>query len=337
MKILKAGLCAALIGLSASAAAVSLTCKGVMFNPITINWNNALPITIAGVQTGIGSIPAKMRSMPSVCYCKYVGPVPVPGIGITYWEPLFLAEVTNMPGCLSSMGGISMLSDSMTLHVQSTNEQGGKNHTNRQGGDDLKNMQVHWIQYPAFAMINAFSSLGCRSSAGFAVAGITEINPLWQEESLSNIVYPLTMLVSSMPAQMTCIADSFAAMFNQPIDELFWCMGSQGTIYPITGWAHQQDAGDADSNLLLLGKYMQGQAQLGGILTTIGPQSICASTYMPYMTRSQFRIEPIQPVPTVQTAVMGKPVMFWGMSPPLNPATRIDNNFLIWQGKQCCI
>lgn len=315
----------------------SSVCKGDVWLPTTTNWNNALPIVMGGTSSGGGLLnPADMK-MPPVCVCKFIGPVPVPGIGITYWEPLYIAEVTNMPGCLSSLGGVKVLPRALTKYTESTSALYNADYQGKGGNGNLRNMQIHWMAYPLFKMLDVFTAIGCQSgTAGFALGGLTEINPLWQTEALSNIFYPLTFLVAAMPAQLACIPDAMTSVLRQPIDPLFWCVGSQGLMYPLTGWSSALENGGADTNLLLLSKFMQTYAQTGALLTTIGTGATCNSHYSPFLKRGQFRFEPIQPVPSPRTATLGMPVEMWGGVPPLNPADRIDNNFLIWQGRQCC-
>lgn len=315
-----------------------VTCRGTMWNPAMTNWNNALPVTTAGVSSGGMYLNPALMNMPAVCYCKYVGPVPVPGVGMTYWQPMYIAEVTNMPGCMSSLGGIDVLPDSLVSPAMSTGDLGNSSSKDPASGNNLRNMQVHWMNYPLFGMMDLFASGACQSGpAGFAVAGMTEINPLWQEETLANIFYPLTFLVSNPIAQLACIPDVATSTLRNPTEPLFWCVGSQGNLYPITGWSGILDNGTADTNVLILAKYMQSIASVGALLQSIGPTATCFSHYNPFLVRGQFRIEPIQPVPSMSTITFGMPVELWGSTPPLLPEMRIDNNFLIWQGRQCCL
>lgn len=336
MKALKV-ISIAVLSLFSGMALASAVCKGDVWLPTSTNWNNAFPITTAGVSSGGGvNNPSKMY-MPAMCVCKFIGPVPVPGIGITYWEPLYIAEVTNMPGCVSSLGGIKVLPDSLTNYVESSSKLYNSDHELSGGGNNLRNMQVHWLEYPLFAIMDVFGGMGCQSGmAGFAVGGLTEINPVWQQETLANMFYPMVFLVAEVPAQLSCIPDSIASTARNPIDALFWCVGAQGLMYPLTAWSSMLDSGGANTNLNILAKFMQTYAQSGALLATIGKGATCNSHYSPYLIRSQFRFEPIQPVGSSRTATFGMPVELWGSSPPLNPADRIDNNFLIWQGRQCC-
>lgn len=325
--------------ISHSVNASGVVCKGTMFNPVSVNWNNALPITTAGASSGgIVNNPIKMKAMPPVCFCKVIPPgIPVPGVGITYWEPLYVAEVTNMPGCLSSIGGIQILPPVMTAPLASSASFGGIDDDD--GGEDgnLLNMQVHWYEYPVFSMLNVLGSGLCESGiTEFAVGALTEVMPFWQNDILSLMMWPLSLLVANPVADLACIPDVTSSMTRNPIDSLFWCAGNQGNLYPPVGWNSNLQNGIADNNLLMLGRLMNTFASTGALLTTIGTGAICNAHYSPFLTRGQFRFEPIQPVPSIMTATLGQNTMSWSSAPPLNIGDRIDNNFLVWQGKQCC-
>ena len=81
---------------------------------------------------------------------------------------------------------------------------------------------------------------------------------------------------------------------------------------------------------------MQRKTRMAGLLSTIGPWAECQSVYMPNMIRSQYRIDPVAPVASNQTAVLGMSEFRWGMMPPANTAVRTDSAYMIWVGKQCC-
>jgi len=80
-------------GLNKSSYAAG-SCHGSFFNPITDpNWGNLFPITILGVSLGGGHNPPTLYE-PPICICpsRILG-IPMIGIGITFWEPLYIAEV----------------------------------------------------------------------------------------------------------------------------------------------------------------------------------------------------------------------------------------------------
>ena len=63
---------------------------------------------------------------------------------------------------------------------------------------------------------------------------------MWNDDTLSLFVNPEAALFGNPIAQFACIADAIAAEVHLPLDILFWCAGSHGSIYPFTGSANRE-------------------------------------------------------------------------------------------------
>lgn len=321
--------CTALVLFCQSAKAESAFCSGTVYNPVAdTNWNNAFPITVAGVRTGGGSNPPLMHVDP-VCMCPGPGGVPMPGIGMTYWEPTYVAEVAKEPGCLSTMGG----EEALAGYPQRKSNQNNTNPETDSTG--VVNMEVHWYQYPLFAALSMMGSLSCLNMGGYNLGDLTEPDPTWLDSAWAAVAFPETAAFASLPALTACIPDAVSSNAGLPIDMMPWCAGSQGGLYPIDGWSPTHTSPQS-GNLLILAKYMQRKTRFAGLLATIGPEAVCSSAYLPNMIRSQYRIDPIAPRPLNRRVVFGKSPMLWGFTPPANTPTRTDSAYMIWVGKQCC-
>ncbi|WP_181664457.1 TraU family protein, partial [Escherichia coli] len=67
----------------------------------------------------------------------------------------------------------------------------------------------------------------------------SEIDPTWTDSSLTTILNPEAVIFANPIAQGACAADAIASAFNMPLDVLFWCAGSQGSMYPFNGWVRE--------------------------------------------------------------------------------------------------
>ena len=314
---------------SAAFAAGSPFCKGKVYDPVSdTNWNNAFPVTIGGVRVGGGTNPPLMHVDP-ICMCPGPNGVDVPGIGMTYWEPTYVAEIARQSGCLSTLGG----EEALEGYPQRTSNQSPTQ--SDRGGTTVVNMEIHWYQYPLFSVLGMMSTLGCTNPGGFNLGDMTEVDPTWLDSAWSAVAFPETAAYASLPALMACIPDAVSSNAGLPLDMLNWCVGSQGGMYPVDGWSptHTSPQG---GNLHVLAKYMQRKTRFAGLLATIGPTAVCNSSYLPNMLRSQYRIDPIAPVPLNRRVNFGKAPLLWGVAPPANTPTRTDSAHLIWVGKQCC-
>ena len=85
-------------------------CNGKFLNPITdVCWKCIFPLTIMGVKINSGGGPDVKTSRSPICFCPgKKTKIPTPGIPISFWEPVRLVDVTRIPLCLISMGGVKL-------------------------------------------------------------------------------------------------------------------------------------------------------------------------------------------------------------------------------------
>jgi conjugal transfer pilus assembly protein TraU len=329
-KLLAIGL---LMAASAANAIVPTICTGKMFNPITdTDWNNIFPITIMGVPlTFNGNRPTPlMQAMPPICVCPSSFGIPLPGIGITYWQPLYISEIERRPGCLSSLGGINILPGYSMLASEQTLNGDSK-------GKSANRMQVHWFSYPLFGMLDMMKSIGCKAPSGFSLAYVTEIDPLWQDDLWSAIFAPEAALVANPVATLACAVDGVAASLDLPIDAMFWCTGASANLYPLSG--NSSHSGDPFiMNNQLQSKFIARMHRMGLAWQTVGPTAICTSHPNPVWVKSQYRYNQVGPI-----VRRGRPVppgsngQFFQFPPITNVPTQEHTINLIWQGQQCCL
>lgn len=335
MKALKRLAATLILGLSASAhAIVPAICTGQWYNPITdTDWNNIFPITIAGVQltNGSNTNPPLMNSMPPICVCPTVFGFPFVGIGVTYWQPTYISEIERRPGCLSSLGGIQALSGYSMLHSEQTTSD--NNHT----GETSNRMQVHWYEYPVASMLEIMKSVTCKSSSGFNLAYVTEVDPLWQDDLWSAIFSPESALFANPIAVASCAVDAVASSFSTPLDAMFWCAGTWGQVYPLAG--NSSHTGDPFTmNNQIQAKFIARSHRMGLMFQTIGPSAVCSSHPNPIWVKSQYRYNQVAPVQRRGRAVVtGDYGRLFQFPPVTNPPTMEHTVNLIWQGQQCCL
>jgi conjugal transfer pilus assembly protein TraU len=101
---------------------------------------------------------------------------------------------------------------------------------------ELTFYQSHIITTPILEILGLLKSICPKAKAtDFDILSLSELYPQWQDDALSAIVYPEALLFAAPPLQLACIADATAANVHTPIDSLFWCKGSWGGTYPLSG------------------------------------------------------------------------------------------------------
>lgn len=306
-------------------------CHGEVFNPFKdMDWNLVFPITIMGVSAGGGTNPPLMY-VPPVCVCPGPFGIPSYGIGVTFWEPLYVSEIQRTPGCLSTLGGEQILEDYISLH--------GEHEAGADGGNSgtTTRMQGHWYQYPVFTMLDILKDLGCKNSSGFALGYITEIDSTWQDDSWGAMYTPEQSLFANPIAQAACAVDAVSSNLGMTFDPLFWCAGAWGPMYPLTGNS-QPGNGPFLTNGQIQAKFMFRLHRLGMLWQTIGPTAICSTHPNPVIMKSQYRINQIGPIArrgSNPPPVIGSHGLTLSPPVPNTPGQESTDN-LIWQGQQCC-
>ncbi|WP_414039352.1 TraU family protein [Acidithiobacillus sp. M4-SHS-6] len=321
----------------AEAAGLGPICSGTFYDPLLMtNWMDLFPITIAGISLPPGGMNPPMVFEPPICICPMTFPpfIPLPGIGITFWEPLYIAEVVRIPGCMPTLGGIDVFGAPFISEMGADSEDA--NHSSTTNSEET--LQVHWYVYPLFEILNLVSSLLClNTSTGYNLAFVTEPDPVWQNDIWAIFMSPEASLFSTFPLQMACIPDQLSSSFGFPIDALFWCAGTWGSPYPFSANANQTSS-DQQANALVLSHFLFMEARVGAMWDTIGPWAECFSIPNPIWMKSQFRVDPIYPLPTYGLPInIGMPPIEWGYFPPENFPLHESGAYLIWNAQQCCL
>ncbi|TPB55711.1 conjugal transfer protein TraU, partial [Klebsiella quasipneumoniae subsp. quasipneumoniae] len=220
-------------GYSLSAAA-DPSCEGRFVNPITdVCWRCIFPLSLGSVQVGKGDLPDTSNPGSPLQLCPAPPPIFVrPGLAIGYWEPMAMTDVSRSPGCMVNLGGFS-------INLGKTGMGTARKDDKQVNGAFY---HVHWYKYPLTYWLNIITSAGCLEGGDMDIAYLSEIDPTWVDSSLTTILNPEAILFANPIAQGACAADAMASAFHMPLDILFWCAGSQGSMYPFSGWVSNESS-----------------------------------------------------------------------------------------------
>lgn len=327
-------LAAVLLSFFASSAEATV-CHGRMFNPISDpNWINGLPIKVFGRTLFPGPAQSKRITQASNCLCPSKLGVVLPGIVTTYWTPKYIIETERSPGCLSTLGGLRILPGFQSLSAE---QEGGQGSPTKSG--QVNRMQTHWYEYPLFSILDIAAEFICDNpSGGFDLAYLSEIDPTLQNEALAVLLSPEAVLFSTPVAQFVgCAVDGVAATVAEPLDEIVWCAGTWGPMYPLSS-VTPHHLSNPSSNMLTAAKFIARQHRVGQLFTTIGPLAICSPHLSPYMPKSQYRWDRIWPLNHRGDPVStGESEFTHSVIPPSNYPVRGESAaYLMWVARQCC-
>ena len=179
----------------------------------------------------------------------------------------------------------------------------------------------------------------CFEQTTFDVAYVTELDPLWQDSALTSILNPEVALFANPLATAACAADCVASTAKLPIDQMFWCAGCNGSMYPLNGHVSAHVSPVQASRLVaerMLYK-VHRQALAWG---TMGSKALCHKYLMPVMRKQQYRLQMTNPVSTVKGRYACAPIGATTIIPHTGksfPVKGEDFGYLVWRKRNCCM
>lgn len=318
--------------LGLSGAMADANCHGKFANPVTdYCWACVFPLTIGGkavTSMDQDDISSNTSSNP---FCNCSDPVRV-GMKIGFWEPSRLVDVVRTPYCFVSLGGVAMDFGIATgKHAQ----------TGRQDGRTPSSFyQVHWYTNPLMFWLEVLVDDNCLEKGVFDVAYLTEIDPLWGDSETTFIINPDVALWGNPLAQAACSADCVAATVGFGRDELLWCVGCQGSMFPLDGWVGAKVGGVQASSLLVARMTNKLHRELL-MWSASGESGLCGYYPRPVMSKSDYKYTMTYPIPQTDKVEgkccqpFGRTTALWGSGKEY-PYAGEDFAYQIFRKRDCC-
>jgi len=270
--------------------------SGVPFNPITdIDWGE-IDITIEG---------------PCICIKKWKIKI---GIIISYWEPFMLADTVSESN-YSPMIGMSV----------GPNILPGSNQSADNNVSESTFAQAHGFLLPLFPFVCRRRDYG---------AWWSEFDPTWQSDELSAIITPEAGLYANKAMQMSCMADATAVGVGWPLDVMPWCVGSGGTVYPLTGHVDNDNIIQANSTVAARLIF-----KLNRMFMICDPSPKCGCMFTPVWIKSHYKLAAVRPG-VRDVYPVGKSAKFYdsALNPPFAGAMGSNDEFLwvVYRKQRCC-
>lgn len=292
-------------------------------------WSCIFPLKVAGLTLASGESPPPVKaSSKPVCMCFDELGMPRPGITTSMWEPSRLIEFERVPGCLSSLGGARI----------GVNRLFQGHHSNAEfDGNDNSFMHYHYYSFPLLIIMDMFYKQSCNTDnyIDFDLMYLSELDPTWNNDELAFFSSPEAAIVAGPIAAVSCSTDAIASTAGKPIDEMFWCAGSWGFLYPFSG---NQNGGKGvlrDSSLLST-KVLAALHRRGLAHETMGDANLCSGSIATTLPKTQYKMTMLHPRSDTSTShVIGESIWTWGVQKTI-PGVGQDPIFTIWRWNDCC-
>lgn len=205
-------------------------CEGDWINPVSdICWRCIFPITLGSIELiSVNQQDAyKETGGLGLCACGFP---PKFGIKLGFWEPVRMVEVTRTPYCLVALNGLQ-LHPGIPARVPGARTGSAQ----LEGSTSFAFYHAHWYINPILHWLEVLLDFPCIERAGLDLAYVTELDVTWEDDQLAALLTPEMYLTANLPGVAACAADCVAATIDWPLDELWWCNGCGGPLYPLTG------------------------------------------------------------------------------------------------------
>lgn len=297
-------------------------------------WACIFPIRVAGFPITPGESPSLASDL-GMCLCSNKLGIYTPGIVNSMWEPARLIEVVRKPGCAMALGGVQLpLGDNRQWGSQNTSVNG-----DIRSSENLSFYNVHYYAFPLLTMLELYMPKKCSADgyADFDIIQLTEIDPTWTNSELAFFTHPESAAVANPIAQAACTADAALGIVNkEPLTSLWWCAGTWGSIYPMSGSAIPNDFGRTTS---LLAARTVGQMHRRGMAhLTMGDETLCRGMIFPTIPKGQYKFAMFSPRPeTLKGHMYGAHPMTWqGGEGRVIPKIGEDALYMMFRWNDCC-
>ena len=304
-------------------------CNAKFLNPITeICWDCIFPISVGGLSLFTNRPDTANQTFP-LCLC-WDQLLPRIGLSIGLWEPARLVDVANEPGCFVNMGF------DIDFGLFAT---GKSTATASNGAETGSAWQAHYYYYPLISWLGTIVDGLCLETTAFDVAYISEIDPLWNNVELGNLINPEAILFANPIAQSACAAECVATSSgNLSMNALFWCNGCQGAIYPIAGEVNSSYGGVMASQSVAT-RLTARMHRLLLARQTANVPTACQPRIAPILPKTQYRMQITRP----RAKTGGR----YGCAPIGSSTQYVDAfrefpykgesfGWLMWRKRNCC-
>ncbi|MFZ1592974.1 MAG: TraU family protein [Chitinophagales bacterium] len=195
-------------------------------------------------------------------------------------------------------------------------------------------MGIYWLE-----LITDFI---CLEESTFDLAYISELDVMWNDETLQSLLNPESILFGNPISQAACVVDCASSTVNLPIDSMFWCAGCLGNIYPFSG-ANADHVGGIQSSSLYTTRIIAKMHRMGLAQETSTSDGsingkICRKSRALKIKKSQYKLQMVNPKSSSSDLgcwPLGLTDMAYSSFKEY-PYDGQDFGYLIWRKKNCC-
>lgn len=311
------------------------TCNGAFPNIITdLCWDCMFPIKMSGGLLNFGNVGTDYDTGASgapVCVCIQTLAL---GSPMSFWEPAFMVDVTNKPGCMPLLGGVDITPPYNDAEYGATRSSA----TPHTRGTKSAFMHVNEYINPVMSALGIITNNACLDSRGFDVPFLSWADPTWNDDELSMLLTPYAYPFAGIASMAAEMPDAIMASVGFPSASLFWVAGAWGGMYPPTGNVAAAQTPEQVAHLVSTRLFAKLHAA-GVQQSTAGQLALesCGAIGVPefIMDKRQYKTNRLFPFADNMCTPIGRPLVLQeaGAARPQDK----DYGYFWWRRKDCCL
>ena len=321
---MKKAIISLLLSIGIAFAKCIATPTNLMTEIFKLDYSAMLPLKIASVTILPGNMPDTINTVNQpICTCPAPPPIFIRiGIPVGFFNPDRLIDSVKDAYCFEGVGV------NLDMHgndgVQASDPNSGEHSF----------FQTHIMMFAPFEILNIATDFIClQSPSALDILYMTELDPMWNDDALAALIQPEALLFGNPVTNLACIADSIAAQTNHSLPELFWCKGSWGNAYPMTGSVTSGDLVQSSASAAAELIYKLHRQLM--MWATWGEPALCHKYPLPIWEKDAYRMQLILPIPEQKAMSIGKSGLLWDYSKNI-PFKGDDFSYVIFRKKNCC-
>jgi conjugal transfer pilus assembly protein TraU len=212
--------------------------------------------------------------------------------------------------------------------------------TRGRGHEDLADRvfyHYHIYAFPLLLVLELLTDARCNAGGwgDIDLAYISELDPTWASSTLAFFTQPEVSAVANTVGWAACPVDAASAMVGRPINAIFWCAGSWGQLYPLSGWTSSFGSLAAQTSHLAT-RSLAAMHRRGLARRTTGADTMCEAPLDFVLRKDQYDMSMLFPVAEANGRhPIGRSALIWGMGRQI-PAVGEDAIYLLWRWRDCC-
>ncbi len=259
------------------------------------------------------------------CRCCY-GKFCRDGTLIMGWEPIRIIETVKDPGCSPTASDSDELED---IKFDDYLKQG--DHSSSANNENPRVFaHSHFLLHDDLIEARAEYDEKCIEVSDYGLEWASEKDDEWADINGYKGFHERKF--ANLKWVYKCIDDARTSLVGFPNDALWWCMGSWGNLFPVTGHIDNDEylggnAGIAARTIALMGHKVY--------LWITSLPNYCFAYGMPQWIKSSFKLQPIRPTEREYKIPIGQAQVVWGYN--INSLKEGDNfAWVLWRLRICC-